>query len=144
MLFKWVRMKCMCSIIYRAIKLFDFRKLSEKSCLRYVRDVSRTHHYRGVGSSCFSVAHCAQLLSHVWPFVTPWIRACQAPLSMGFYRREDWNGLPFPSPGDLPHPGIEPEPLGSPSLAGRLFTTSTTICSDGFTKYPCFFLTYST
>ena len=43
----------------------------------------------------------------------PWTVACQAPLSMGFSRQEYWNGLPFPSPGDLPNPGIEP---GSPAL----------------------------
>ena len=40
--------------------------------------------------------------------VTPWTIACQAPLSMGFSRQEYWNGLPFPSPEDLPDPGIEP------------------------------------
>jgi len=45
--------------------------------------------------------------------VTPWTVACQAPLSMGFSRQEYWNGLTFPSPGDLPDPGTEP---GSPSL----------------------------
>ena len=39
--------------------------------------------------------------------VTLWIVACQAPLSMGFSRQECWSGLPFPSPGDLPDPGIE-------------------------------------
>ena len=44
---------------------------------------------------------------------TPWTVACQAPLFMGFSRQEYWNGLPFPSPGDLPDPGIEP---GSPAL----------------------------
>ena len=38
----------------------------------------------------------------------PWTVARQAPLSMGFSRQEYWSGLPFPSPGDLPHPGIEP------------------------------------
>ena len=41
-------------------------------------------------------------------FVTPWTVACQAPLSMRFPRQEYWNGLPFPSPGDLPNPGIKP------------------------------------
>ena len=46
-------------------------------------------------------------------FVTPWTVACQAPLSMGFFRQEYWSGLPFPSPGDLADPGIEPR---SPSL----------------------------
>jgi len=46
--------------------------------------------------------------------------ACQAPLSMGFPRQEHWSGVPFPSPGDLPDPGIEPI---APVLAGRFFTT---------------------
>ena len=53
------------------------------------------------------------LLSRVRLFATLWTVAYQAPPSMGFSRREDWSGLPFPSPGDLPHPGIEP---GSPTL----------------------------
>ena len=44
----------------------------------------------------------------------------QASLSMGFPRQEYWSGLPFPSPEDLPHPGIEPTP---PALAGGFFTT---------------------
>ena len=43
----------------------------------------------------------------------PWTVAHQAPLSMGFSRQQYWSGLPFPSPGDLPDPGIEP---GSPAL----------------------------
>ena len=46
--------------------------------------------------------------------------ALQAPLSMGFPRQESWSGLAFPPPGDLPDPGIQPEP---PALAGGLFTT---------------------
>ena len=54
-----------------------------------------------------------KLLSHVRLFATPWTVAYQAPLSMGFSRQEYWSGLPFPSPGDLPNPGIEP---GSPAL----------------------------
>ena len=57
------------------------------------------------------------------PFVTPWTAACQAPLSVGFSRQEYWSGLPFPSPGNLPDPGIEPSSPVSPSLAGRFFTT---------------------
>ena len=52
-------------------------------------------------------------LSHVWLFVTPWAVAYQAPQSMGFSREEYWSRLSFPSPGDLPDPGIEP---GSPAL----------------------------
>ena len=47
-------------------------------------------------------------LSRVQLFVTPWTTACQAPLSMGFFRQEYWSGLPFSSPGDLPDPGTEP------------------------------------
>ena len=46
-------------------------------------------------------------------FVTPWTVACQTSLSMGFSRQEYWGGLPFPSPGELPGPGIEPR---SPAL----------------------------
>ena len=56
--------------------------------------------------------------SHVQLFATPWTVARQAPLYMGFSRQEYWSGLPFPSPVDLPNPGIEP---GSPT-AGRFFT----------------------
>ena len=58
--------------------------------------------------------------------VTPWIIAHQAPLSMGFSRQEYWNGLPFPSLGDLPNPGIEPVSLAFPALSGGFFITSTT------------------
>ena len=47
-------------------------------------------------------------LSHIQLFATPWTVAYQAPPSMGFSRQEYWSGLPFPSPGDLPDPGIEP------------------------------------
>ena len=92
-------------------------------------------------------------LSCVPFFATPWTIACQARLSMEFSRPEYWSGLPFPSPGDLPNPGIEPKSpafqvdwsgllfprpenlpdsgikplcLMSPTLAGRLFTTNTT------------------
>ena len=64
--------------------------------------------------------------SRVGLFVTPWTIAHQAPLSMGFSRQEYWSGLPGPSPGDLPDPGIEPTSLVSPALAGGFFTTSTT------------------
>ena len=52
-------------------------------------------------------------LSYVQLFVTPWTVAYQAPPSMQFSRQEYWSGLPFPSPGDLPNPGIEPR---SPAL----------------------------
>ena len=69
-----------------------------------------------------------KLLSHVRLFATPWTVAYQAPQTMEFSRQEYWSGLPFPSPGDLPNPGIEPrspvlqadtlpsEPPGKPIL----------------------------
>ena len=60
------------------------------------------------------------MLSHAMLFATLWTVACQAPLSMRFPRQEHWNWLPFPTPGDLPDPGIEPASL---ALAGRFFTT---------------------
>ena len=53
------------------------------------------------------------LLSCFRLFAIPWTVVYQAPLSMGFPRQEYWSGLPFPSPGDLPNPGIA---LGSPAL----------------------------
>ena len=68
--------------------------------------------------------------SHVQLFATPWTVAYQASPSMGFSRQEYWSGLPFPSPGDLPDPGIEPrcpaleadaltsEPPGKPQESG--------------------------
>ena len=58
-------------------------------------------------------------LSCVQLFATPWTVAYQGPLSMGFSRQEYWSGLPFPSPGDLPNPGIE---LWVSCIAGRCFT----------------------
>ena len=64
-------------------------------------------------SHCF---HCFLIYlpwSHVQLFMTPWTATRQAPLSMGFSRQEYWSGLLFPSPGDLPNPGIEP---GFPAL----------------------------
>ena len=67
--------------------------------------------------------HAALLscFSRVRLFATLWTVARQAPLSMGFSRQEHWSGLPCPSAGDFPEPGIEP---ASPELAGRFFTTS--------------------
>ena len=54
-----------------------------------------------------------KLLNRVQLFATPWTVALQAPPSVGFSRQEYWSALPFPSPGDLPNPGIE---SGSPAL----------------------------
>ena len=68
-------------------------------------------------------------LSCVQLFVTPWTVAHQASLSIGFSRQEYWSGWPFPSPGDLPDPGIEPVPPTSQADAlpsetpGKQFVT---------------------
>ena len=86
-------------------------------------------------------------LSRVQLFATSWTLACQAPLSMGFSRQEYWSGLPFPSPGDLPDPGIKP---GSPVLQ-TLFniwvtreahrTISIMVNGNGNSEHCCFTLT---
>ena len=57
-------------------------------------------------------------------FATPWTVAHQAPLSVGFPRRECWSGMPLPPPGDLSNPGVEPVFPASPALAGGFFTTT--------------------
>ena len=64
--------------------------------------------------------HILNHFSRVRLCATPWTVARQSPLSMGFSRQEYWSGWPFPSPGRLPDPGIEP---ASPALAGGFFTT---------------------
>ena len=69
-------------------------------------------------SKCDKILAC--ILRPVLLYATPWNVGLQAPLSMGFSRQEYCSGLPFPPPGDLPDPGIEP---ASPTLAGRFFTT---------------------
>ena len=82
--------------------------------------------YSNFGRKFLSITqYCAVLnhFSHVWFFVTLWTIACQAPLSMGFSRKEYWNGLLCPPQGDLPDPRTEFMSLKSPALAGGFFTT---------------------
>ena len=90
----------------------------------------RSHHKVSTGAN-------ACVLSRVRLFVTPWTVACRAPLSMAFPRRELWSRLPFPSPGELPHPGIEPS---SSALAKR---TDCTVVYY-FAEVPPLFLPLST
>ena len=71
-------------------------------------------------SDCHEVKSEVKLLSRVRLFATPWTVAHQAPPSMGFSRQEYWSGLPFPSPGDIPDPGIEPR---SPALEADTLTS---------------------
>ena len=59
-------------------------------------------------------------ISHVLLFVTPWTIVHKAPFSMGFSRQEYYSGLPFPTPGGLPNPGIEPMPLVPPAFSASI------------------------
>ena len=83
-------------------------------------EVIEGHKQPGRVCVCVSVSVCAhaQSLSHVRLFATPWTIGCQAPLSMEFSRQEH---LPFPPPGDLPNPRIEPASLEFLALAGGFF-----------------------
>ena len=73
-------------------------------------------------------------LSRIRLFATPWTVAYQAPPSMGFSRQECWSGLPFPSPGDLPDPGIEP---GSPTLQADALLSEPPGKQSTFKVKPC-------
>ena len=74
------------------------------------------------------VCVCSVTFSHVQLWAILWTVAQQAPLSMGFSRQEYQSGLPFSSPGDLPDPGIEPESLMSPALAGGFVCVCVCVC----------------
>ena len=81
--------------------------------------------YRTSVCVCVCVCVCVYVcvFDHVQLFVAPWTVAQQVPLPVEFSRQEYWSRLPFPTPGALPDPGIEPTSLVSPVLAGRFFTT---------------------
>ena len=78
-------------------------------------------------------AACMQLQSYLTLF-DPMDCSPPAPWSVEFSRQEYWSGLPFPSPGELPHPGTEPASLLSPALAGGFFTTRATRRPDKHLK----------
>ena len=63
------------------------------------------------------------MLSRVLLLVTSWATACQAPLSMGFFKQEYWSRVTFPPAGDLPDPEIEPMSVRFPPLAGSFSAT---------------------
>ena len=75
-----------------------------------------------------------RLFRQVRLFVTLWTIACQAPLSMGFFRQEYWSGLPSPPPGDLPNPVIKLMSLKSPALAAVSLTLASPGKSTGTLK----------
>ena len=99
---------------------------------------SATQGINKIISKSFLALRCkVSSLSRVRLFVTPWTVAYQAPPSMGFSRQEYWSGLAFPSPGDLPDPGIEP---GSPALkADALPSKPPGKLALGFVKISCYF-----
>ena len=77
-------------------------------------------------TSFYPASVCARLLQSGPTLGNPMDCSLSGPLSMGFSRQEYWSGLPFPSPGDLPHPGIKPASLMSPAWARTFFSTGTT------------------
>ena len=75
---------------------------------------------------------CAQSLSHVQLFTTPWTVAHQVPLSMRFLRQEYWSRLPFPPPGAFPDPRIEPSNLHLVTLLNSFISSRSVVlfCSE--------------
>ena len=109
------------------LPILHTRKPSPKVSVLSSRANTNMHISQVTALKFFIVVFClsVKLLSCVRLFTTPWTVTYQAPLSMGFSRQQYWSGLPFPSPGDLPDPGIEP---GSPALLSQVNTkTETTI-----------------
>ena len=91
-----------CTQLTEALSTWDLY-----SCLSMTLKNGRSSYLRRAPVTPTVGVH-ALLLNHVWLCATLWTVARQAPLSMGFSRKEYWSGLPFPSPGDLPSPGTEP------------------------------------
>ena len=89
--------------------LMRVKEESEKAGLKL--NIQKTKTMTSSPITSWQVSEVSESRSAVSLFVTPWTVAYQAPLFMGFSRQEYWNGWPFPSPGDLPNPGIEPRPL---------------------------------
>ena len=95
-------------------------KFSEYTLPKFQGSTNRgmlTHPTGNTSGQCVHV----RSFSHIRLFMTLWTVTHQVPLSTGFFRQEYWSGLPLPSPGDLPIPGIE---SASPALAGGFFTLS--------------------
>ena len=85
-------------------------------------NVIKSKQQRTISYACVQ----AKSLQSCLTLTTPWTVAHQAPLSVGISRQDDWRGLPFLPPGDLPHPRIKSTSLASPALAGAFSTTSAT------------------
>ena len=85
-----------------------------------LHSIPKKHNAKELSNHTNALISQVKSLSRVRLFATPWTVAYQAPPSMGFSRQEYWSGLPFPSPGDLPDPGIEPR---SPALQADTLTS---------------------
>ena len=118
--FQWI----LCFVhYYFPFILIYFDQLYDMSKLLNLCELQFTHPQSWyIGNSCFRVLSRVKVkvksLSRVWLFETPWTVAYQAPPSMGFSRQEYWSGLPFPSTGDLPDPGIRPRDQSQVSRIG--------------------------
>ena len=100
-------------MLYSKAKLAYYPGISWLSTFAFQTPMMKRTSFLGVSSRGSCRSSWKWKWSHVQLFETPWTVAYQASLSMGFSRQEYWSVLPFPSPGDLPNPGIEP---GSPAL----------------------------
>ena len=128
------------SLSLRINYLYKKKKTKILSLLNYEKYLIRAWRCLFVGLRCCPVKRLElkprAVLGPVWLFATPWTVAHQAPLSMGFSRQEYWSGLPFPSPGDLPNPGIEPASLASPALQADSLLLSHHLKSQESCIYP--------
>jgi len=98
--------------LVRAYCIAQGENKAQSACRTYIKLTIKMH----------SNIHWSEVkwLSRVWLFATPWTIAYQAPPSIRFSRQEYWSGLPFPSPGDLPDPGIKPQ---SPAFQADALTS---------------------
>ena len=108
-------MLSMCQALCYVPHLLHFAVFPEKKIIKiyFLKDSSHPFLPRLLHESPIHTKYKVKLFSCVQLFATPWTVAHQAPPFMEFSRQGYWSGLPFPSPGDVPDPGIEP---GSPTL----------------------------
>ena len=95
---------CSLSLYFQHVCCLTFLNSNELTCLcmsLLVNISKRSVHF-------IYFCYCSLVIKSCLTLYNTWTVACQAPLSMGFPRQEYWSGLPFPSPGDLPDPGIKP------------------------------------
>ena len=130
LILKWGRLSFISTFQIRSLKLKEINltntthtsRFRKSNCSAYMLDHSTTC----IVCLLTNTVRCVLVLvSQLFLTVcNPMDCSRQAPLSMGFPRQEYWSGLPVPSPGDLPDPGIKAASLTSPALADGLFTTS--------------------